>query len=233
MKIAICDDEELFVRKMYQLLWQQSDCAVECFLSPAELVEKYAAGERFDVLFLDVLMSPLNGMELARQLRKYDENAVFIFLTSCLDYAPEGYEVNAFRYLLKPATEESVGLVMKDVRKKLESSAHTLLIKTPECHFLLHAEKILYLEAANKETVLHCQDDTLTLRKSLTELSDQLLSPLFFRVHRKFLVNLSHVREYDTLHLTLDCGRTLPISRRKSGEFQNALKTYIEGDLYS
>lgn len=79
MKIAICDDEELFVRKMYQFLWQQPDCTVECFLSPTELVEKYNAGARYDVLFLDVLMSPINGMELARKIRKYDENAIFIF----------------------------------------------------------------------------------------------------------------------------------------------------------
>ena len=97
MKIAICDDEELFVRKMYQFLWQQPDCTVECFLPPTELVEKYNAGARYDVLFLDVLMSPINGMELARKIRKYDENAIFIFLTFYLDYAPEGYEVNAFR----------------------------------------------------------------------------------------------------------------------------------------
>ncbi len=233
MKIAICDDEELFVRKMYQFLWQQPDCTVECFLSPTELVEKYNAGARYDVLFLDVLMSPINGMELARKIRKYDENAIFIFLTFYLDYAPEGYEVNAFRYLLKPVTEDSVRLVMGEVRRKLEDSSQTLLIKTSECHLLLHIAKVLYLEAANKETILHCQDDAITLRKSLNELSGQLPPPFFFRIHRKFLVNLAHVREYDAQRLTLDCGQTLPVSRRKGAEFRLTLKNYIEGDLHT
>lgn len=184
------------------------------------------------MLFLDVLMSPINGMELARKLRVYDKHAIFIFLTSCLDYAPEGYEVNAFRYLLKPATEDSVRHVMGEVRRKLEEDSHTLLLKTSECHLLLHISEVLYLEAANKETVLCCQDDKVTLRKSLNELEEQLPPQLFFRIHRKFLVNLAHVREYDALHLTLDCGQTLPISRRKSGTFSLALKTYIEGDIH-
>lgn len=230
MKIAVCDDEDLFIRKIYQFLWQQHDCAVECFLSPLELLEKYAAGERYDVLFLDVLMSPMNGMELARKIRDYDEYAILIFVTSCLEYAPEGYQVEAFRYLLKPVTEDAVSQIMAQVRQKLETSAHTLLFRTPECNLLLRIPEVLYLEASNKETILHCRDDVLTLRRSLNELEGQLPPAFFFRIHRKFLVNLSHIREYDTLRLTLDCGQTLPVSRRKSREFDLALKTYIEGD---
>ena len=69
MRIAICDDEEVFVRKIYQFLWQQHDCVVDCFLSPVELLEKIAAGERYDVFFLDILIAPINGMELARELK--------------------------------------------------------------------------------------------------------------------------------------------------------------------
>lgn len=233
MKIAICDDEEVFTRKIYQLLWQEHDCIVECFLSPEELLKKYAAGERYDVLFLDILMSPISGMELARKIREWDKYAILIFITAYLEYAPEGYEVNAFRYLLKPVAENDLHLIMADIRKKLEDSAQTLLFKTPECNLLLHIPEILYLEAANKETLLHCRDDVITLRKSLNELEQLLPETFFFRIHRKFLVNLSHVREYDALRLTLDSRQTLPVSRRKSREFGHALKTYIEGDIHA
>ncbi|MDE5746013.1 MAG: LytTR family DNA-binding domain-containing protein [Acetatifactor sp.] len=233
MKIAVCDDEEVFTRKIYQFLWQEHDCIVECFLSPEELLKKYDAGERYDVLFLDVLMSPISGMELARKIREWDKYAILIFITAYLEYAPEGYEVNAFRYLLKPVVENDLRLIMTDIRKKLEDSAQTLLFKTPECNLLLHIPEILYLEAANKETLLHCRDDVITLRKSLNELEQQLPETFFFRIHRKFLVNLSHVREYDTLRLTLDSRQTLPVSRRKSREFGLALKAYIEGDIHT
>lgn len=231
MKIAICDDETVFVQSIYKYLWQQPDCSVECFLSPAELLEKYNGGERYDVVFLDIIMSPLNGIDTAREIRSYDRRAILVFLTSCLEYAPSGYEVNAFRYLLKPVTEEDISRVMKDIRAELEAS-HTLLLKTPECEFLLHTQELQYLEADNKDTILYYKDDAITLRRGLNELEIQLPASFFFRIHRKYLVNLAHVREFDEAHLTLEGGQTLPISRRRSREFRLTLKTYIEGDLH-
>ena len=230
MKIAVCDDEIVFMKQIYQYLWRQPDCSVDCFSSPEELWAKYEAGERYDVAFLDIVMEPVDGIALAKQIRSRDRNVILIFFTSYLKYAPEGYEVNAFRYLLKPVTEEDISTVMREVRKELEDE-RALWIRTPECEFLLHTRELRYLEADNKNTVLYYMDDEITLRRGLNELEAQLSPFFFFRVHRKFLVNLSHVREFDEGRLTLDCGRTLPISRRRSREFRLALKTYIEGGL--
>lgn len=230
MKIAVCDDEVVFLKKMDQYLRRQPGCTVECFSSPEELWKKYGAGERYDVIFLDVLMEPVNGMELAKKIRNIDRRVFLVFLTSYLEYAPEGYVVNAFRYLLKPVTEEAVSEVMREVRRELEVS-RPLLLKTPECEFLLYPQELRYLEADNKDTILYYMEDTITLRRGLNDMED-LLSPFFFcRVHRKYLVNLSHVREFDERRLTLDCGRTIPVSRRRSGAFRLALKNYIEGDM--
>lgn len=115
-------------------------------------------------------------------------------------------------------------------RRELEV-ARPLLLKTPECEFLLYPQELRYLEADNKDTILYYMEDTITLRRGLNDMED-LLSPFFFcRVHRKYLVNLSHVREFDERRLTLDCGRTIPVSRRRSGAFRLALKNYIEGDM--
>ncbi len=229
MKIAICDDETVFLNRIYKYLWQQPDCSVECFLSPIELLAKYEEGIRYDVVFLDVIMSPLNGIETASKIRTYDQHTILVFLTAYLEYAPAGYEVNGFRYLLKPVTKEDISHTMKDICMELEAS-HSLLIKTPECEFLLHVQALQYLQADNKDTVLYYKNDTITLRKGLNELEMQLPSSFFFRIHRKYLVNLAHVREFDETHLTLSCGHTLPISRRKGKAFRLALNAYIEGD---
>lgn len=229
MKIAVCDDEALFVKKIYRYLWGQNDCSAECFTSPLAILEKYRMGERYDVLFLDIVMSPVNGIELAKEIRAYDDKAVIVFLTAALEYAPAGYEVEAFRYLLKPVTEEAFVDTMKEIRKKLKAS-HTIQLKTPECTLLIHTGELHYLEADNKDSILYYMDDRLLVRKSLSEMELLLPAPLFFRSHRKYLVNLARVREFDEKNLTLDCGRTLPISRRRSGAFRNALNKYIEGD---
>lgn len=231
MKIAVCDDEELFLKNIYRYLWKQPDCSVKCFLSPTALLEKYQAGERYDVIFLDILMEPLNGIDLAKEIRRLDCKVVIVFLTVALEYAPAGYEVDAFRYLLKPVAEETVFLVLREVKKKLETSCGAILLKTPECEMLVYTEELSYLEADNKESVLYYMDDMIKVRKSLSELEEELAAEHFFRVHRKYLVNLAHVREFDEKKLTLDCGRTLPLSRRRSAAFRSSLNRYIEGDL--
>lgn len=230
MKIAICDDEKNFVKKIYEYLRQQPDCTVECFLSPSVLLKKYEAGEQYDVLFLDVLMKPINGMSLAKRIRNYDSRAIIVFLTAYVEYAPAGYEVNAFRYLLKPISVNDLLLVMKDIRYQLTNSFKVLL-KTPQCELIVHTDDILYLEANNKDSTVFYETDSVTLRKGLNELSSLFPPTLFFRIHRKYVVNLSRVRELDEDHVTLDCGKTLPVSRRKSREFRDALQTYIEGGL--
>ena len=231
MKIAICDDEKVFVEKLNEYLWQEPDCTVECFVSPLKLLKKYEAGAFYDVIFLDIMMKPINGIELAQKLREYDKHTAIIFLTAYAEYAPAGYEVRAFRYLLKPITRESVTQVMQELRRNL-SEYQKVVIKTSECEFLLHLNDILYIEANNKDCTIHCQKDNLVLRKGLTELETLFPKTSFFRIHRKYLVNLAHVREYDEVHLTLDTGLTLPISRRKGFPFRYALENYIERGFY-
>ncbi len=230
MKIAICDDEEVFVNRIYHFLWQQPDCSVERFLSPVRLLEKYEEGSRYDVVFLDIVMSPINGIDAASRIRAYDKQAILVFLTAYLEYAPAGYEVNGFRYLLKPVTKESLSRTMKDIYMELETS-RTLFLRTPECEFLLRLQDIQYLQADNKSSVIYYKDDLISFRKGLSELEKQLPAAFFFRIHRKYIVNLAHVREFDGTRLTLSCGRSLPISRRMGRAFRLALEAYIEGDM--
>ena len=231
MKIAICDDEKIFTNQIYKYLWQQPDCFAECFVSPSALLEKYINGERYDVLFLDVMMEPTDGISLAKSIREYDKRIIIVFLTSHLEYAPAGYEVNAFRYLLKPISPNDIFQVLKDIRHEMTDS-RKIMFNIPQCELILAAEEILYLETNDKKTTVFCGKDTFEVHKSLNELSVQLPAPFFFRIHRKYIVNLAHVREFDEKQVTLDCGRTLPISRRKSRAFRDSLETYIEGGLY-
>lgn len=227
MKIAICDDESIFLKRMYGYLWQQPDCVVECFLSPDALLHNYKTGERYDVVFLDIVMPQVNGIETAKAIREYDESVILVFFTAYLEYAPAGYEVNAFRYLLKPVTEDDMLRTIKDIRAKLENAS--LLVRTPECDLLLHTQDLQHLEADNKNTILFYKGDMITLRKGLNELETLLPTSFFFRIHRKYIINLAYVREFDEAHVTLESGRTFPVSRRNIKEFRHAIKAYIEG----
>ena len=228
MRIAICDDEQIFIDQLHNHLWAQEDCSVDCFLSPLALLEKYKAGIFYDVVFLDIEMAPMDGLTLAGKIRTLDKNTVIIFLTSHAEYAPDGYEVRAFRYLMKPITAQALQKVMQALRDALPEH-DKIILKTPECELLLSLKDIFCIEAVNKECVIRCEGEELTVRSSLSELEELLPTASFCRIHRKHLVNLAHVREFDETRLTLDCNHTLPVSRRRSTAFRKALEQYIDG----
>ena len=163
MKIAICDDEPVFLKRIYDYLWQP-DCCVDCFSSPLSLLESYASGTRYDVLFLDVLMSPINGIELAKKDQGIRPFCHFGVFTVCLDYAPSGYEVSAFRYLLKPVTKEALFRVMKDIYAKFEDSHAYIRTKVSTTR---NYTVIQIVEKYHGSCALGCSDTEFELRITL------------------------------------------------------------------
>lgn len=226
MKIAICEDEELLAKKLWNIFIDNPDMEAEYFTHPLDLLKKYENGERYHILFCDAAMKPINGIQLCRLLRKYDKNMYIVFVTNYSEYAPEGYEIGLFRYLLKPITSEKIEKVMQEISADMQKSTRVLL-KTPECSLLVKEQDILYIEAENKSSCIFYGNDSLHVGKGLGEM-EQLLSPYsFFRTHRKYLVNLERIQQFDQYHVTLDNGRTLPVSRRKAVEFKKAIYQFL------
>lgn len=229
MKIAICDDEIDFVETIYQYLWDEQNCTIDKFFNSEEVWDRYQNGYQYDIIFCDIMMQPLNGIELGRKIRKVDKKVTLVYLTSNLDYAPLGYEVRAFRYLLKPINKEALLSVMNDIRKE-HSNERKLLFDTSIGSILVPESSIIYIEAFDKEVQIFYDSDSFYVKKGLSELEDMLDKQQFFRIHRKYMVHLDHVIEYDNTKVTLDCGRTLPISRRRSREFRQAMESFIKGE---
>lgn len=230
MKIAICDDEEYYVHTLQQYLWDNPNYAIDTFFSSDALLAQYEKGTHYDVLFCDIVMKPYNGIELARKIREYDKDVIIVFLSSYLDYAPQGYEVDAFRYLIKPIQQETFLSLMEDICQK-QQNQKKILLETTVGSILTTEESIIYIEAHNKDTLIFCENETLDAKMGLCELEQLLTKHHFFRIHRKYLVHMNHITEYDDTRLTLDNGKTLSISRRKSKDFQQAMKTFIKGEI--
>ena len=228
MRIAICDDEKCFVESIYHYLWAEQDCTIETFLSAEELWAQYENGFHYDVIFCDIVMQPLNGIELAHKIRTLDQNVILVYLTSNLEYAPLGYEVRAFRYLLKPIYKEDLLSVISKIRKELRKEKK-LLFETTIGSILVSEDAIKYIEVSNKEIQIFYNNDSFYIKKGLQELEDSLTDQNFFRIHRKYLIHLDHVLEYDNTKVTLDCGKTLPVSRRKSKAFRESMESFIKG----
>lgn len=124
LKIALCDDDAVFLKeltgKIQELLrFEEKNAAIASFVNPTALTASVASGDRFDIFILDVEMPQIDGFKVAADLRKYQPNVALIFLTSHLQYAPEGYKVDALRFISKLNVDETLP-------EALQKALHTL-----------------------------------------------------------------------------------------------------------
>ena len=207
MNVLICDDEWRVTEQVSELL--QKHCAenemqVRFHLFDDPCAIKDLAG--YDIAILDIDMGDFSGIDLAWRLRKEKPGIVIIFLTNFIQYAPEGFEVQAFRYLLKTNMQERLVSYFEDavkevVRKKqiITISVNSELIDIPVNH-------ILYLESNLRIVIMHLIHDERTEYRfygNMTDLSEKLEDLGFLRIQKSFLVNMEYIEQmqYEKVHL--------------------------------
>lgn len=216
-KIAICDDERIHIEKIRNTLLDQES---EIYTDPRALLNAVAGGERYDVLFLDILMPGLDGISLARELREWDEEMLIVFITSQLEYMQTGYEVRAFRYLLKDQIETGLPKIWKDIEKELlERQDAYFTYEFERKTYRIPLRDILYLESDLRRIVVHTiASDTASLYGKLDDLA--VAYPSFVRVHKSYLVNRRHIRAISVGTVALSSGDLLPVSRKYASELE-------------
>lgn len=210
-KIAICDDESVHIEKIRTIL---SDYETDNYLSPAALLDAVSAGVRYDVLFLDIVMPRIDGISLARALRELDEDMLIVFITSKIEYMQTGYEVRAFRYLLKDQIDEGLPKIWNDIIKELLDRQDAYFSYEFERKtYRLPIRDILYFESNLRRIVVHTKaSENATLYGKLDDLSVKYSS--FIRVHKSYLINRRYIRMISAGTVVLSNGEVLPVSRR-------------------
>ena len=209
-KIAICDDEPLHIDKIRSILLDEE---TDNYTKPANLFNAITAGKRYDVLFLDIMMPEIDGISLARELRELDEDMLIVFITSKIEFMQTGYEVKAFRYLLKDQIDTGLPKIWKDIEKELLDRADTYFTYEFERKtYRYPCRDILYLESNLRRIILHTNRDTATLYGKLDDLA--IKYPMFVRIHKSFLVNRRHIHSISAGMVVLSNGDVLPISRK-------------------
>lgn len=228
MRIAICDDEP-------QCRQQAVHAINECTESPDILTDLFENGKAFlhafqkkpyDLVFLDIEMPEIDGIGLARKLRELHQDVPIVFLTSHIEYALEGYEVNALRYLTKPIQKEKLYELLEHVMERMQEQ-RTLWLKTDMGEERVPVRDVLYLEAQNQNICIRTADKEYIVRYNLGEYEKELAQDGFFRIHRGYLVSLRHVKSLGKHELTLSENTVLPISRTKEKSLKEALFQYI------
>ena len=232
MRIAVCDDEEVFRTQEKELIDKLAgsiDVIVDAYSDGRKLLEAFDKNP-YDVLFLDIEMPAMDGITLAKKLRERSDSIYIVFLTGHVEYALEGYEVNALRYLTKPVQEDKLREVLRFVMDQ-STSKRQILIKVDGDEMLINVSDIIYLEAQNQYVMLYTTGGEYLVRYNIGDFEEQLKNDGFFRVHRGYLVSLAKVKKLvksEVLMESPDGEVSLPVSRSNVKPLKEALYAYVE-----
>lgn len=217
LTIAICDDNEEQISALRSLLEEWS--ADKPF---ALMIDEYISAESFlfsypdkpcSLLLLDIEMSRMNGMELAKKLRGNGDMLPIVFITGYAEYMNEGYEVEALHYILKPPAKDKLFAVL-DRYIKRHTPESEIVLETEEGVLHTSPDTITYCEAMGKKTHVHLSDGKTVLCGTGISGMRKIFGEDFVSCHRSYIVNLRYVRSIGKAEIFLDSGESIPISRR-------------------
>jgi DNA-binding LytR/AlgR family response regulator len=231
MKIAICDDERILCENLYTLVKNQNEhCHVDIYASGDELLD---AKKDYDIYFLDIQMSGIDGMKTAAQIREREESkeSVIIFITALKEYMANAFDVKAFHYLVKPLDEnkfkEVFSRAVSDYKKTSKNADKHILIKISNTYHKIFIKDISYIESQGKKVIIHLGSETTEYYGTIAEL-EKTLGNSFFRSHRCYLINLSYVTRYNATSIWLRTGEEIFLAQKKFQEFVKAYMLYAK-----
>ncbi len=233
IRIAVVDDDSISCRTMVNYLSRyrkerQEELTVSVFTDGKAFADGYRPV--YDILLLDIQMTPMDGIEVARRVRDHDESVVIVFITSAPQYAINGYEVGALSYLLKPlpwfAFSQELDRSIAQVRRRVDLS---ILITEGARSTRIPLKDIVFIESVRHSSVIHTLDSSLTTNSTLKNLEGQLEQRGFFRSNSCYLVNLAHVTGMEDQDCIMSTGQRLRVSRPRKKGFMTALTAYVAG----
>ena len=215
-KLAICDDESTVIEYVSSIVtdWASEyhyDIQLRIFSSAESFLFSYEDENDYDILLLDVEMGQMDGVSLAKSIRKNNDTVQIVFITGYSDYIAEGYEVSALHYLMKPVKKEKLFEVLNRATEKLEKNERMLTLSHSGEMVRIPLHEIAYIDVNGNYITLHGKKD-YTIKKTLGEIQKEL-DERFYKVGRSCIVNLNMVQRITKTDCYLSDGSILPLPR--------------------
>ncbi len=229
MRIAICDDESVSAHRLASMVEKQMallgfSAKTDVFLSAKDLL---ASSVTYELLLLDCKLDAGTGIDVARALRERGSQAAIVFVTAYDEYVFEGYEVNAYRYLLKPVDPMVLRKTLSDFVSHYEREKYLDFVSGKRV-VRLNLNEIMYIESSEKHSIVRHINGSYDTAVPIAELQARIGSYAFFRTHRRFIVNMKYIMEVDKNIIRLTNDERIEISRRNLAAFNKCYMSFLK-----
>ena len=237
LNVAICDDEKYMcaiIKKSLDDYAKQRciDLRYDEFHSGREFL---CSREKYDLLILDYEFrneNKTNGLEVARRIRVKDQDLAIIFLTSHPKVVFSSFEVDTFRFLVKPLENTQLTKALDDYLKTIDTDKK-LVIRIDGVTIGINTKHIVFIEGNGKYCIIHTEKKQYECHETMGDIEKRLPAEFFFRCHRSFIVNMDYVGSYDNQSVILQNGTTVFVSRQKNKAFHSAYLDYTRRYTYA
>ena len=207
------------------------ECMIDMYESGKELLALKSAISQYHIIFLDVNMEEIDGIETAKEIRKITKDVFIVFVTAFITYALEGYKVDAVRYLIKDheSLEKAMTECMDTILEKMDYEENEMTFDFQEGKTTISLENILYIESNLHRLIFYMAGEDAvhyTIYTKLDDVAELLQNKGFCRIHKSYLVNLKYVKSVERYRAVLSNGKSLAISKARFLDTRNEFACY-------
>lgn len=235
LKIAICDDDNFILEQLSTIVIKY--CSENKI---SYIVNKYSSGEQlldsyehYNIIFLDIQMNGLDGIEIAKKIRNVDKHVKIIYVTNFLNYQADAFTVRAFGYVIKPFTDEIIFKQLDDVIEysKQEKNKIAFTFNTNQGIRKINPKQIYLFEAYNHKVKITCSDQIYIINESIKDIFIKLKPFGFTMPHKSFVINMRYISKIKGYDIMLTNGICVPISQKRSVEFKSDFHLFLKNNF--
>ena len=240
LRIAVCDDsrEDLLhietIINDYLAVKDTQPAEYTSFNNAMGLLWEIEHGQRYDLVLLDILMPSMTGMDVAREIRHFDQDVKIVFLTSSTEFAVESYAVHAYYYILKPIPKTQMfALLDKVICDTNNQEGSSFLIKSNQGLIRAYLNKLEFAEIIGRTIFYHFTDGSITQAQGLLAELESVLLPhsCFIKPHRSYIVNMSHIESLSQREIRMHAGTVVPMAKAHYRNIKSAYVSFLFNNL--
>lgn len=232
MRICICDDDNILHQEIRNLLFpfftESGLPQITDLFSGDELISHYSSSKDFDIIFLDIEMGKINGIDTATEIRKYSPEAIIVFVSSHKNYVFDAFRCEAFHFLVKPINQEEFDDVFNRALHKYRVMNEKYFVCWHSCRKSLSIADITYIEGYRRRLKVHVAGEEYEHIGKVSDAYEKLKPHGFLRVHQGFIVNMRHIKSFESMSILLTDGTRVPIGGRRRPEALKMYDKYIQ-----